>query len=226
MRRLIFPVVLLFILLECDAQWSSRGTIAVSAGPSYPSGEFGYTQFDYDKSGFAKNGASLAISFNYRINAQLGLVASVAEYFLPVDEFNIAKKYWIQEYGYDWTVESTFWLLNAYMGGIDIILPVYKSDFQFRLLGGLASNRLPGLTGSAFNFLREATKDIAGAFSVGAGLTYQYFERITLSLGMDFFVTYPVLEEIWTSDLTSGTGTIRQNIVLVNLSAGLGFRLY
>jgi hypothetical protein len=112
------------------------------------------------------------------------------------------------------------------MAGIDIILPVYKSDFYFRLLGGLAGTRLPGLTGSSNDFLREKTTSYAGAFSVGSGLTFQYFERITLSLGMNFFMTYPVLDEVWSSDISSFSGKIEQKFVIVNLTLGLGIRLF
>jgi len=226
MKRIAISMALLLSLLVCSAQDSARATLEISGGPSYPFGEFGYNQSIYEMSGYAGNGIGLTVSFHYRLQAQFGLVASVSEYILTVDEFNIAKKYWIPEYGFNWTVESTFWLSNTYMAGIDLILPHPRSDFYFRLLGGLAGTTLPGLTGSSNDFQREKTTTNAGALSVGMGLTYQFYEKIVLSLGIDFFMTYPVLDEVWSSDISSFSGKIKQNITLFNLTLGVGLRLF
>jgi len=226
MKRILISAALLIFIMACQAQWSTRGTLEISMGGSYPVGEFGYSTPTYYKSGFAKNGVNFALSFTYRVNVQLGLVASVSEHLLGVDELSIASRYWIPQYGLNWTVESACWSSNAYMGGIDIILPVYKSDIQLRFLGGYAATRLPGLTGSGFNFQRKATTDIAAAWSAGAGFTYQYFEKITLSVMLDFFMTYPVLDDVWSSDLDSGSGTLDQDILLVSLTVGMGFRIF
>ena len=226
MKRILISAALLLSVMVCHAQWDKRAIVEISAGTSYPFGEFSYSSNSFDKSGFAENGLNMAVSFTYRVNAQLGLVASVSERLLGVDEVNIAMKYWIPQYGWNWSVESTCWSSNAYLGGIDVILPVYKSDIQLRLLGGYAATRLPGLTGSAFNFQREATTDMAAAWSVGAGFTYQNFDKVTLSAMLDFYMTYPVLDEAWSSDFDSGSGIIKQNIHLINLSVGLGFRIF
>lgn len=226
MKSVFISGALFFSFVSCFAQLDKKGILEISAGGAFSIGEFGYTRFDYEESGFAKNGIALALSFNYRLKAHLGLVASVSEYILGVDESNVAKKYWVPGTGWNSIVEAANWMSNAYMGGIDIILPVYRSDFYFRLLGGLARTRLPGLTGRELNFHREATTDIAAAWSVGAGIAYQYFDRITLSLRLDFFMTHPALDEIWTSDFGSGSGKIYQNISMVNLTAGLGFKIF
>jgi hypothetical protein len=113
------------------------------------------------------------------------------------------------------------------MAGIDIVLPIYRSDFYFRLLGGFAYTRLPELRGSSSNFLRESSTDLAAAFRVGSGLKYQNFEKVTLSLDLDIFVTNPVLEDSWSSDVQPPTSSkIFQNMVIVGLKAGLGLRLF
>jgi len=151
----------------------------------------------------------------------------ISGHIMGADESGLASKYWQPEFGYDWTVESRPWISNAYLGGLDIILPIYRSDFYFRLLGGFASTRLPGLTGSAYNFQREVSKDIAAAWSIGSGLKYQDFDKVTLSIGFDFFVSNPVLDEAWSSDVPPpGSGKIVQNLVIFNLTAALGFRLF
>ena len=227
MKRIATSMALLIILLGCMAQGGGRGILEFSAGPSFPYGEFSYSQTDYAGSGYAKNGIIMALTFQYRLKAQLGLVAMISGNILGVDESSLAQKYWQPGFAYDWAVESTHWLSIAYLGGLDILLPIYRSDFYFRLLGGLANTRLPGLKGSAYNFQREANSDIAAAWSIGAGLRYQDFEKLTLSFGFDFFVTHPVLDEQWTSDIpSSGSGKIFQNIVIFNVTAGLGFRIF
>ena len=227
MKRTAISMALILYLLGCNAQGTGKGTLEFSAGPSFPFGEFSYNHILNAESGYAENGYCLSLVFNYRLKAQLGLVAVISEIFSSVDESGIAVKYWQPEFGYDWTVESTHWISNAYLAGLDIILPIYRSDFYFRLLGGFASTRLPGLTGSAYNFQREVSTDIAAAWSVGSGLTYQYFEKVTLSLRMDFFMTYPVLDEVWFSDIgPPGSGKITQKIGILNLTAGLGFRIF
>lgn len=226
MKRFIISTILLFSFISCIAQWSTRATVEISAGGSFPFGEFSYSRFDYAGSGFAENGIALALSFNYRVNGHLGLAASVSEYLLRVDETNVAKKYAIRGTGWNGIVEASNWMSNAYMGGIDIILPIYMSDLNFRLLGGLARTRLPGLAGKTLNFQREATTDTAAAWGAGAGITFQNFHKITLSLRLDFFMTRPALEEIWSSDFSSGSSKIYQNISIVNLTAGIGFRVF
>ena len=226
MKRVAVAVALFLSIVVCRAQDGGRATLEISAMLSYPSGELRYKDYISESSGFAVNGIGFSASFHYRLQAQLGLVASVSEYILTVDEIKIAKKYRLPEYGWNWTVESTYWTSNAYMAGIDIIEPVYKSDFYIRLLGGVAGTRLPGLTGSSNDFQREKTTDWAGAFSIGLGLAYQYFEKVIPSLGLDFFVSYPVLDEVWSSDINSFSGKIKQNFTVVNLTFGLGFRLF
>ncbi len=227
MKRITISMALVLTLLASYAQGTRMGTVEISAGPSFPFGEFAYSANTFEGSGYATNGIHLAISFKYRLKAQLGLVAMISEYIMGVDESSMANKYWQPEFGYNWTVESTRWLSNAYLGGLDIILPMHRSDFYFRLLGGIASTRLPGLSSSAYNFQREESKDIAAAWSVGSGLNYQAFEKMTLSIGFDFFISNPVLDEAWSSDLTPpGSGKIFQNIVIFNLTAGLGIRIF
>ena len=125
MERLIILTALLFSVMAGLAQWSSRATIEFSAGGSFPIGEFAYSRFDYEESGFAEAGIALAV-----------------------------------------------------------------------------------------------------AWSAGAGYTYQYAEKITLSLRLDFFMTHPVLEDNWSSDFSTGSYKISYKLSIVNLTAGLGFRIF
>lgn len=226
MKRLVISTILLVSCISCLAQWSTRATVEFSAGGSFPFGELASSNCFDNNSGFAKAGNALAVSFNYRVNDRLGVVALVSQYLLGVDESYIVKKYQSWETGWNWDVEATRWKSNAFMGGIDLIIPIYRSDFNFRLLGGMARTRLPGLTGIGINFQREATIDIAAAWGAGAGYTYEYFDKITLSLRLDFFMTHPVLEENWSYYLNSGSRNISQNIIIVNLTAGLGLRIF
>lgn len=226
MKRLVISATLLVSFISCLAQWSTRATVEISTGASFPFGEFAYTNSFDSNSGYAKAGYALAVSFNYRVNDHLGLVALVSRYRLGVDESSIVKQYQSWQTGWDWEVEATRWKLNAFMGGIDLIVPIYRSDFNFRLLGGMAHTRLPGLTGIGASFEREATSDIAAAWGAGAGLTYEYFDKITLSLRLDFFMTHPVLEQNLSYYPASDFPDISQNIIIVNLTAGLGFRIF
>ena len=220
-------MALLTSLLTCEAQEIRKGNIELSAGASFPVGEFGYKHADFEGSGFAEYGICLALSFTYRLNAQMGLVARVSENMMGVHETGAGNRYWIPEYGYNWTVESGPWLTTAFLGGLDLIIPLYLSDFYFRLLGGAASARLPRLTGTAYNFIREASSGLAAAWSVGMGVRYQSFKKVTLSFGIDFLVSNHVLDEVWSSDLgASGSGKIYQNMVTFNLRAGLGIRIF
>jgi hypothetical protein len=56
-------------------------------------------------------------------------------------------------------------------------------------------------------------------------IAYQEFDKITLLFRPDFFMTYPVQEEIWSSDYVSESGKISQNITIVSLTAALVFRV-
>jgi hypothetical protein len=226
MKRMIISMAMFLSLMVCQAQERGKGTLEIAAGPSFPMGEFSYTQSTFEGSGYAGPGLSLALSFHYRVKPQLGLAAIVSENFLRVDEASVARKYWQPEFGYDWFVEAEPWRVGACLGGIDVILPLVRSDFYFQLLGGFSFTRLPELTGTTSSFRREASSDIAAAWGVGTGLNYQDFEKVTLSLGLEIFVTNPVLAESWSFDVLTGHGKIFQNIVLVNLKASLGLRLF
>lgn len=227
MKGAATSILLLISLLGCYAQGAGKGLLEISAGPSFPFGDFDRSHTDTEGSGYANNGIYMALSFQYRLKTELALIASVSGTVLGVDESSLAEKYRQPEFGYDWTLESANWLVNAYLGGLDITLPLYRSDFYFRLLGGFAYTRLPGLTGSGYNFQRETSSDLAAAWSIGAGLKYQDFKKVTLSLGFDFFITNPVLDERWSSDIQApGSATIYQNIVLFNVTAGLGLRIF
>lgn len=227
MKRTLFTLAFLLSFLACFAQGTGRGSLELSLGPVFPFGEFSYSESEFEGSGYARNGMHAALTFKYRLKAHLGLVAMISEHGLRVDESALAMEYWLPGYGYDWSLESQPWLSGAFLGGLDIILPLYRSDFYFRILGGFASTRLPVLRGSDFNFQREASTDIAAAWSVGSGLSYQDFDKVTLSFGLDFFVSNPVLAEEWSSDIVPPqSDKIFQNIVIVKLTAGLGFRIF
>jgi hypothetical protein len=227
MKRIVISLGLILFLLACQAQDIKKGSLEFSLGPAFPFGEFSYKQIRDAESGYAENGISLATSFIYRLKRQFGLVTMISVNISGLDETSIAHKYWQPEFGYDWTLEPSHWISTAYLTGFDIILPMLRSDFNFRLLGGFATTRLPGLSGSAYNFHREASKDNAVAWSAGAGFTYQSFKKVTLSFRMDFFQTYPVLDEVWTSDIgPSGKGKIFQKIGILKLTAGFGFRIF
>jgi hypothetical protein len=216
-----------FSLLACHAQGMRRGNIELAAGPSFPLGDFSYDISSHEGSGYANRGFSLDLSFQYRLKDHLGLLAAISGYVSPVNEYGLANKYWQPGFDWSWTIDAEPWISNAYMGGIDIVIPIYSSDFYFRLLGGCAYTRLPELRGSSSNFLREASTDLAAAFRVGSGIKYQNFEKVTLSLELDVFVTNPVLEESWSADAQTPTSSkIYQNMVIVNLKAGLGLRLF
>lgn len=225
MKRWLGVFLVLFIsLLACSAQHRYKGLIEISAGPSFPYGDFGSTLLLNPESGFAQTGLFTGLAFNYRMQAHLGLVAMVSRMVSPVDEVEAVDKYYMWPGGF--TVESEAWISNAYLAGLDIILPIYRSDFYFRILGGMASIRLPAVTGSNFNLQVEASKDLAAAWSIGSGLTYQAFRKVTLSLRMNMFLTRPYLEEAWTSDLQSGSRKISPSIQIFHVTAGLGFWIF
>ncbi len=227
MIRTLISMLMVFSLLACYAQGPRRGNIELAAGPSFPLGEFSYDISSLEGSGYAKRGFSLDLSFQYRLKDHLGLVAAISGYVSPVNEFGLADKYWQPGFDWAWTIDAEPWISNAYMGGIDIVIPIYRSDFYFRLLGGFAYTRLPELRGSSSNFLREASTDLSSAFRVGSGMKYQNFEKVTLSLELDVFVSHPVLEDSWSSDAQTPTSSkIFQNMVIVSLKAGMGLRLF
>ena len=80
MKRITISMALVLTLLASYAQGTRKGTVEISAGPSFPFGEFAYSANTIKGSGYATNGIHLAISFKYRLKAQLGLVAMISEY--------------------------------------------------------------------------------------------------------------------------------------------------
>ena len=177
-----------------------------------------------DDSDYVETGINLGLSFNYRLNAHLGLLASLSRFVLPVDEAGLSYEIFRSPSS---GLDSDPWIINSYLAGLDIILPIYRSDFHFRILGGMASTRLPAMEGIMNSFRREESKDLAAAWSVGSGIRYQCFDKVTLSLCIDMFNTRPYLEDVWTyGSGSSGSQEYSPKVVVVHVSAALGFRIF
>lgn len=228
MKRMTLSVSLLLSFMLCHAQGPGNGLIELKIGPGFPWGDFGNSQVMNEESGYAETGLSYGLSFHYRLQAHLGLVATVSRLRIPVDEEGLANKYRQLFGGYGFpTIDADPWIIHSYLAGLDIILPIYRTDFHFRLLGGMASTRLPGVSGNNHSLRREASRDLAVAWSVGGGLTYQCFRKMTLSINVDLFNTRPHLSEEW-SPAGGFSKSMKEShkIAIFQLTAGLGFRIF
>lgn len=226
MKKTACSVILFCLALTAVAQGSKNGVLEFSLGPAFPMGDFSYYDPDYELSGYAEKGFHLESLLKYRMNAHLGLTAMLSGNFMGVDETRLVNSYWSWEYPFNTAADATPWRFMAFLGGIDLIFPIYRSDFYLRALGGLAYTRTPELTGTAGYFVREASTDVAAAWCVGSGLSYECFPKATLSVGINLLNSRPYLMDEWSVGSQSFSRKISQNILVLQVTAGLGIRIF
>ncbi len=212
-----------------------RGYIAVSAGPSFPNGDFGSKDVNNEAAGLATTGAIFDITFAQKFGKTFGMTLMLRGQANPIDAQPVVDELYSQFPTLFWTAESTNWGIGGFMGGLYGSFPLGsngKVTFDTRAMIGYINATSPEITVSAFSgsssiWVQTQSAD-AGAFAylLGAGFKFGIGKRLGLLLNIDYMGANPEFVDVKT--ITSlGTyteDTYSQNFGTFNVGVGIGWR--
>jgi hypothetical protein len=216
------------IPLRKEEKKPHKGFIGISAGPSWPVGNFGKNNDGNENAGFAERGYNFnGIDFGYKFVPSFGLALSFKGANVPLDVQTIANNY-AQEYGGEFTVKSTRWNYGGIYIGPIVSIPTKIIDIDFRLMTGLMVAFAPDID------IRRGTeyvnqKGSAGpsiSVSLGSGLRYHLSRSFSITAGFDYLLARPVFNVEYTSNNSIESETVYQNITIINTNFGIAFRIF
>ena len=226
MRTVILCMIwLAAAMLHCNAQQTKpKFSLNLTAGPSFPIGDFGNKTFSFypDSSGLAKTGPLLSLKFAYRAKSKIGLafVASGATYLQDKKSYEIYPNS---------VVEVHKWEVLKFLIGPEYFIPMGKTKdhfiFYFGGYAGLCKANLPAFrvtelssTGYPFSQFWRDKMPLKWAFSYQfeTGLEYSLSSRWFIGGDLEFFNTqnlhsskydhYPNVGRITTVSTLLGVG--------------------
>ena len=232
----VFLTISFILLTIAGFTQDRKGYIGISFGPSFPAGDYAATSGE--DAGYADRGLNMSlVNFCYKFNENVGIAASWHGIANPVDVQEVSEDMWSsnQASEFSWELETTSWSLGGLSGGILISFPSNNLDFDLKALIGFAGATSPQLDvtvsdgfSSASLLQEEQQSNTSFSFSFGGGVRYHISEKWALNLNLDYFTTQVEFPEfiISFSDGTYQTAeSFEQNISVLNLAVGIGYRL-
>jgi hypothetical protein len=230
---LLLVLFLVFTTIHSFAQ--DKGYIAISVGPSFPTGDFASKDMDNESAGFAKTGAIFDLSFGYKIGKNFGVSALLRGQSNKVDAQAIAdemsKQFTSDITG---TVRTGSWGVGGFLVGGYGSFPVAKQlSFDSRLMVGFISATSPDMTinlsssdGSGW-VKQSSASGTAFAYLAGIGLKYNAAKRLCVLMNFDYLGAKPEFEDVETTSSMGdyGKSTYSQTFGSINIGFGVGYRL-
>ena len=218
MKKLL---VIMSALLFCSAVTAQinkvkselKSYLVLSAGPSFPLGDFGSTNENNDYAGYGRTGFNIDLSYAYKIAPNIGIDISGL-----YGNHSLDKKLTSLLSG----AAVDHFQIVAFMPGVYVYqMAGDKAELGFRLRGGYATVNSP-----QFTYVGEVlvTEDWADAFIWGGGINMKLdvSKRAFVSANLDYLQTRPEFKV--TDNTTNETIKAVQHIANLNLNAGFGFR--
>ncbi len=236
MKKIYTLILMIFISSNIIAQnETDKGYIAITIGPSFPTGDFASTDVDNEKAGLAGTGAIFDLSYAHRLGKNFGIAAMLRGQSNPIDEAAFIAAAVNASPGISWSIKSDPWSLGGIMVGVYGSFPIGsgKTAFEPRLLLGYMSATVPEITitGSAFGLSYSAVSESmsAGGFAlmIGGNFRFNVGKKISLLTGLDIYGSSSEFQNVRTqySDGSSDFNTFIQSFSSVNLNFGIAYRL-
>ncbi len=221
----IFIMILLMtssILSQGNEFLSSAGGkiyLGISAGPSFPVGDYGEDNPDDAKSGYAKTGYSLELNAGIRILNFLEVSITGFRNDNGTDLGNLVVKLNRDNPGYNFSGSSDSWVIYGAMGGFGVSYPVGDNLYgDFKILGGYLNASSPEIMLSTASSNTYAK--IEG--STGSSLVYYFsgavrrplIDRLHISLGVQYTSASTKFNNVKT--ITSINGRIQESTASFN----------
>jgi hypothetical protein len=232
-----------FLILSCiypnliiaQAENDYPGFIGVSLGSSIPLGDYSSKDADNETAGWANPGAVFDVSFGYKLGAgKVGLCALLRGQANYVDAQSYANALASQVAGVNWSVQGGYWGMGGFLfGGFGSLQVSETVLFEPRVMLGFLNASNPEITisvsgpGGSYWIKQNSTSARSFAYLVGGGLRFNIGKRMSLLTNLDYMAAQPefINVQLLDSDGNLSSDSWSQEIVTLNLSAGLAIRL-
>jgi len=191
-KKFFFTPGFLLVIIYSYSQ-EKENYFKVSAGPSFPFGNYSSKNLKNSKSGFAKTGQQVNISYTYKLTKKVGLTASLYAQRNPVDGKALARQFSEQDFAVpisfgnstntgapqpftsvyysNWRFDKHAWLAASFLAGAAVELPFNKNEnlsFIANAMIGIIGVKSPELQGTSTTDTTNASvhQNSASAFGV------------------------------------------------------------
>jgi hypothetical protein len=212
------PLALLSaMLLSFAGVAQHRSSIQISAGPAIPVGDFGDKNIYSDKSGLAKTGQIVNISYHHLVTKNAGFAISIVGGRYPMDVHSLENSLSVMPGSglvfatglpgfpstgvivlkhYSWQGKKDAWLSGSLLAGPYFSFPLdtrISIDAQVQAGASYIQSpkiRLSTITDSSSAYLDQTDPHaIAFAYAVQGGPAYKVSPKISLVLNLQYFAT-------------------------------------
>ncbi len=226
-------IVYVFVIVIGYSQ--DRGYIAISAGPSFPNGDFGSKDVNNEAAGLATTGAISAITFAQKFGKTFGMTLMLRGQANPVDAQPLVDELHSYYPTLNWTSQNTNWEIGGLMGGLYGSFPLSASNkitIDTRAMVGYLSATSPEITVTASeggNSLWVKTESAVGGtfgYLIGAGFKFGLGKHLGLLLNADYMGATNQFEDVATYNSIGfyTRDTYEQTFGTVNVGVGIGWR--
>jgi len=231
--QFLLSIIMLFGTILVYGQ--DKGYIAVSIGPSFPSGDFGSKDVNNEAAGLATTGVIVDLTYAQKFGKNLGMTLMLRGQANGVDAQPLIDELYNQSPQASWTADHGTWGIGGFMGGLYGSYPMGESGkvtFDIRAMMGYINATSPEITvygnylGSTFWVRTESADAGAFAYLVGAGIKFGIGGHLALLLNFDYLGATPEFVDVGTysSIGTYTEDTYQQKFGTVNVGVGVGYR--
>ncbi len=233
-KSLLLSIPFIFSIVIGYSQ--DKGYVAISAGPSFPSGDFGSSNTYNEAAGLANTGAIVDITYAQKFGKTFGITVLLRGQTNGVETSSLLWRIRTEIPWVNWSAESGNWRIGGFMGGIYSSIPLGGGKFCFasRAMLGYLNATSPEITlnGSYpelhFHAWSRIGSGQAGAFAwlLGAGFRFNMGQHLCLLTNVDYLGSKPEFEDVVTEDSFGGYNkdTYSQTFGTVNVGVGIGWR--
>jgi hypothetical protein len=231
-RNLLFSIFLVFVITQAYGQ--DKGYIAISAGPSFPNGDFGSKDIDNESAGLANTGTIVDLTFAQKFGKNLGLTVLLRGQANDIDAEPLLEELLAQYPTSFWTAEGNGWGIGGLMAGLYGSFPIGegKLSFESRGMVGIVNATSPeitltGFAGSQILWVKLNSATATDfAYLLGVGFKFNIGKRLGLFANFDYLGSSPEFEDVETTTSLGvySTDTFTQTFGTVNVGIGIGYR--
>ena len=222
------------------AQSSSKLSVAIQLGPSFPVGKYGSKDYKDTAAGFAKTGGAVSISFNYPLANKISATLLIGGSMNKQDESSMTQRMNERMFqGTESKVSTTSWKIIKLLAGPAIQLPLSSSGKLFsssKLLAGIAKTSIPEYRGITYynntpngNFwVGKISLPWTFCYQISTGFNMQINKRIFFLTEVNFFNSTPVHHTQKNINFPNPAGPYvpvdnKYSLASLNIMAGVSF---
>ena len=230
-----FLLSILFIFISVIGFSQDKGYFAVSAGPSFPNGDFGSKDVNNESAGLANTGAIFDLTFAQKFGKTFGMTLMLRGQVNGVDTDPLVNELKVAVPEATWSAEADTWGIGGFMAGLYGSFPLDPSGkvtFDTRAMIGFIDATSPQITiygdylGTLFWVNTESAHAGAFAYLIGAGFRFNLGNHFCILTNVDYQGSTPEFEDVVsrTSVGSNTSNTYQQSFGTVNVGVGIGWR--